>query len=410
MKISNTHSRTSFFWLAGLLSNASGWLFALIANQSLSLADMGNLSLLTNSITLVSIGSLSIAIATNTFGSENTTEAKNTATAFGRLALWSGMVISALFIVASPWWTKHFNFPDSFLIVGLSSFILFLMFPLAWIRGWYQARLSLVFVGSGLLIEAFSKVILATFSLNQSNAFAIIIASMAGASCIAVIFYGLSESLSLLRMLFSPSSLQRQHWIFLVKVMIARIGVISLITIDIFFAKKYLPADQAGIYALLSLVGKAIFFVMQSFYVLITPLIAPSLQDSTQRRWLMAQVLAGAVGLIALLIGLYVFLPEYSIGILLGERYTLIMPYVLLYSIANGVLSIALLVSLYKMLRGQFIFTMLVMVALGTEIFLMQIFNQSIGHIARNVLLASVVMAGSALVTYIATFAKSNRA
>jgi O-antigen/teichoic acid export membrane protein len=401
MKILKNNSHIGFFWLAGLLANASGWLFALIANRSLSLADMGNLSLLVNTITIASIASLSIAIATNTFGSLNNSNAKWITAAFGRLAFLFGVIISIIFLVSSPWWRHYLNFSDSYMVLVLSAIVLFLMFPLSWLRGALQAKLSLVLVGVGLIIEALSKIVIASYSINKSNSLEIVVASIVGASLITIIFYVFAEAISLFKDLSLPGRLEKKHWTFLIKVMVARIGVISLITVDIFFAKKYLSPDQAGIYALLSLVGKAIFFVMQSFYLLITPIIAPALENAQLRKRAITNVLFGAVILISSLIGSYLMFPRFTIGVLLGDRYALIMPYVLSYSIANGILSIALLISLYKMLRGQFIFTMLVIGTLIVEVFLMITFNESIEQIAENVLISSVVLACSAVITFL---------
>lgn len=389
-----------FFWMAGFLANASGWLFALIANRALSLADMGNLSLLINSITIVSILSLSIAIATNTFGAKNRPDSQIAMAAFGRLGLTCGLVISSVFLIASPWWVSYFNYSSSFMSLAISAVILFLMFPLSWIRGVLQAKFLLVVVGVGLIIEALSKIVIASYSIDKINAFEVVIGSIAGASIITIVFYAFSSAASISTTLRSSGKLQRQHWEILLKLMVARIGVISLITVDIFFAKRYLPVDEAGIYALLSLVGKAIFFVMQSFYLLITPAIAPVLDNAQRRKRTISHVLFGAALMISCLISLYVLIPQYSIGILLGERYKLIMPYVLHYAIANGFLSLALLISLYKMLRGQFIFTILVMGALVVEIILMFSFNESIDLIARNVLIASMLLAISSIATF----------
>ncbi len=400
MRISKNKLSIGFFWLAGLVANASGWLFALIANKSLSLEDMGNLALLTNSITLVSIASIAIAVATNTYAAKNSTEAKAITAAFGKLAIYWGLIAAGIFLIGSPWWSSYFNFPNSWLILSLSALTIFLMFPIAWIRGFLQARLFFVLVGVGLLLEATAKVLLTWLSTDNPRAFEIIVAAILSSSIIVLLFYLYGEGNQIIRLFRNTSQLKRSHWIFLIKIMIARIGVIALLTVDIFFAKKYLPPEQAGTYALLSLVGKTIFFIMQSFYILITPLIAPSLSFENQRRKLMIAVLIGASGIIASLIGIYTALPAYSIGLMLGDRYHLIMPYALPYLVACGLLSLALLISLYKMLRGQFIFTVLVLLALGEEILLMMVFNDSIQEIANNVLVASSSLAILAFIIF----------
>ena len=400
MRLSKNRLSIGFFWLAGLVANASGWLFALIANKSLSLEDMGNLALLTNSIALVSIASIAIAVATNTYGAKDTIEAKAIAAAFGKLAVYWGLIAAAIFLFGSPWWSSYFNFPSSWFVLSLSALTIFLMFPIAWIRGFLQARLFFVLVGAGLLLEATAKVLLTWLSINNSRAFEIIVAAIFSSSFIVLFFYLYGQGNQIIGLFRNTCQLKRPHWIFLIKIMIARIGVIALLTVDIFFAKKYLPPEQAGTYALLSLVGKTIFFIMQSFYILITPLIAPSLSFENQRRSRMIAVLIGASGIIASLIGVYTLLPAYSIGLMLGDRYHLIMPYVFPYLVACGLLSLALLISLYKMLRGQFIFTILVLLALGEEMLLMLVFNDSIYEIANNVLIASSTLTMLACIVF----------
>ena len=393
-----------FLWLAGLLANATGFLFTLLANRSLSLEQMGNLGFFTNLIALASIVSVAIGVTTNRFQALyfKNTQVDNygyTAT-FGSIAAFAGGIVFLLYLVLVPWWTNSFSFPLQWSLILATGTTLMVMFPLAWLRSVWQAHSLFVLVGIGLLSESFLKVSLGLMASLSSQPFFWFMASMGISSFAALLIMYIPKHQLLKQVTRKIRPLKNEHWNFLGQTLLQRVGVISLLTIDILFAKFFLSPEQAGIYALLSISGKIIYFLTQSLYVLVTPMISPYLEQTKKRRYLFAIIMGVVLAFSCGIIILYAWLPRLSLGLMLGERYILILPYIFKYSVACGLLSLALIATLYKLLRQQYILSALVLVGLIVEIGLMMRFHNSLDQLVNNVLLSAAVLVILLSLTY----------
>lgn len=386
-----------FLWLAGLLANATGFLFTLLANRSLSLEQMGNLGFFTNIIALASIASVAVGVVTNRyqalyFKNKQPDKYGYTAT-FGTLAALMGGVVLLLYLSLAPWWTKSFAFPFQWPLLLATGAALSIMFPLAWLRSVWQAHSLFILVGIGLLGESLLKVALGLMAGSSHQPFFWFMAAMAVSSLAALLIMYIPRYQLLQQVTKKLKPLEIEHWNFLGQTLIQRVGVISLLTIDILFAKYFLSPEQAGIYALLSVSGKIIYFLTQSLYVLVTPMISPYLEQTKKRRFLFVIILGTVFMFAGGTIILYAWLPSVSLGLMLGQRYILIQPYIFKYSVACGLLSLALIATLYKLLRQQYLLSALVLVGLIVEISLMVSYHQTLDQLVNNVLVSAVVLA-----------------
>lgn len=383
-------------WSAGLFANASGWLFTLLANRHLSLIEMGNLGFYTNLIALVSIGSVAIAVTTNRFQAlavtHNKLSAYGYAGALGKIALLCGLGVFTLYIFLAPWWTVHLDFPLHWSLLVITGMAFLIMFPIAWLRSVLQAHAFFSLVGTGLFLEGIAKVALGLLATSATQPFFWFMSAMTFSSLAALLSMWLAKKKLVAQVVLVTKTLKKEHWLFMSQTLLQRIGVVSLLTIDVLAAKYFLVPQEAGVYALLSLSGKVIFFLTQSLYVLVTPLISPYLKQDSKRRLLFGAMMATTAGMGIVLISAYVALPRLSLGLMLGERYHLILPYIARYSVASGLLSLVLIAALYKLLRQQYLVSALVLVGLGIEAGLMMRFHQSLNHLVNNVLWSAVAL------------------
>lgn len=394
-----------FLWFAGLFANATGFLFTLLANRSLSLEQMGNFGFFTNIIALASIASVAVGVVTNRYQAiyfKNKQPDKYGYTAsFGTLTALMGGVVLVLYLALAPWWTKSFAFPLQWPLLLATGAALSIMFPLAWLRSVWQAHSLFVLVGIGLLGESLIKVALGLLAGSSHQPFFWFMAAMAVSSLAALLIMYIPRHQLLQQVTKKLKPLEIEHWNFLGQTLIQRVGVISLLTIDILFAKYFLSPEQAGIYALLSVSGKIIYFLTQSLYVLVTPMISPYLEQTKKRHFMFAAIMTVTVFLISGIIFLYTYYPQYSLGMMLGQRFLLIQPYVVSYSLASGFLSLALIATLYKLLRKQYATSGLVIFGLFIEVLLMFMRHQTIKHLVENVLWTSLFLVIVLSVAYV---------
>jgi O-antigen/teichoic acid export membrane protein len=391
-------------WVANLTANSAGWVFTLLANRSLSLEQMGNLGFYTNLTALVSIASVAFGVSTNRFQALYVKNKQSdnygyTAT-FGSLAALVGGFILVLYLLLAPWWTKSFAFPFQWPLLLVTGATFVIMFPLAWLRSVWQAHALFLLVGIGLLCEAATKVALGLVAGSSSKPFFWFMASMGISALVALLVIYIPKHRLLKQVTHKLKPLDNEQWNFLGQTILQRIGMISLLTVDILFAKYFLPPEQAGIYALLSLSGKIVYFLTQSIYVLVTPLISPYLEQTKKRRYLFGAIMGSAFVFISGVIFLYTWLPSLSLGLMLGERYSLIQPYIFRYSVASGLLSLALIATLYKLLRQQYLVSAFVLVGLVVEVVLMMRFHQTLDQLVNNVLWSAIALVTMLVVTF----------
>lgn len=128
--------------------------------------------------------------------------------------------------------------------------------------------------------------------------------------------------------------------------LITTLGIIGLANVDIILVKKFLPADQAGLYSSISLLGKIILYVATPLSQVAFSFFTGS--DSKHNSLLILVILTlvylgiGTVSTVA-----YFFFPELVIGIIFGSKFLIISNLIWMAAIFGTLYS---LVALY----GQF--------------------------------------------------------
>ena len=380
------------YWIGGMVASSLGFIFTLLANRTLSIEEMGTLAFFVQLVTIASIGSVAIGITANAQMAGK--KKQNIVSSGYRLFGWSlivGAGLTMLYVLSAPWWQREFQISLSWLSILLSSLLFVIMYLLAWYRGLMNAKQLFVLSALVLMIEAAIKIFLAYIFYIRGDSVNVFLLSLPGSALVALLLsvyisrdYMSSLNLSL--------SLDPRTWSLLSQSILSRIGMVLLLSADIILAKFYLDPHDAGVYAVLSIVGKIIYFVTQSIYTLLTPLIAPSLHDAKKRRKKMVGVMGLCFFVCMLMVGVFNLLPKMSLGLLLGDRYLLILPYVLRYSVAISILSLVFLGTLYQVLRGKYLFTLLVFVCLLGEVILVGFMHNDVGQIVDIVLGVSVLV------------------
>jgi len=153
--------------------------------------------------------------------------------------------------------------------------------------------------------------------------------------------------------------------------LVSSVSVAAFLTGDVILAKHYLSPDDAGKYALLSLVGKMIFFFGSLLNTFILPVVSRAEGKGKDARREFAKLFGGTVfltGGAALGLGLG---GSYFVPFLLGARAESIVQYVPLYALAMALFTLSSTMTLYGLARKRYVFpaiTLVVLVALWQDI------------------------------------------
>ncbi|NMC35714.1 hypothetical protein GYA49_01575 [Candidatus Beckwithbacteria bacterium] len=384
-----------FFWFASIVGNICSWAHNLIASHNLNLPQFANFTIYQTFQYLFSIFTVSYMIAVNRFGSAyfKSKSSKTISPVYFSLffSIVLGLVSSGLYLLTISWWTKYLHFSAITWFFPLSTLLFLISVPLSWTRGIFNAQEQYVTSGVSHLLESFSKIILAGLATLIFYKFAFISLALPFSMLIAFVIalFQLKKPLQILFAKPIKLSISKSFLHFYLQAIVLQIGALTLINIDVLLVKHYFSPQQAGVYALLSLVGKTILFGSQSFAYLLIPIVSSKIEkgEATQKAFFL--ILLITTGSAALASALFYFLPNLVLRLLLGSHYQLVLPYLGAYQLAMIGLTIALTFSVYHLLKKRFLYTLLVVIALVFETVLIILRHQTLTQVVGNVLLAA---------------------
>lgn len=128
----------------------------------------------------------------------------------------------------------------------------------------------------------------------------------------------------------------------------------AFLNIDVLLAKHYLPAEQAGAYALLSLAGKMVFFFGSLLAPFITSIVSRHEGAATDSRKDFYRLFKGTLIFTFLaFLGVGV-LGKYTIPLLFGNNFEIIAQYLLPYAAAMGLFTVANTVVSYYLAKRKY--------------------------------------------------------
>ncbi len=135
------------------------------------------------------------------------------------------------------------------------------------------------------------------------------------------------------------------------------LAVTMFLSIDVLLAKHYLSADDAGRYALLSLVGKMIFFFGSLLNVFIVSFVSRAEGEGEDPARSFKKIFYGTFFLtLSAGFGLYIFGAQ-LIPLFFGPRAADILPYVGLYSASMMLFTISATIATYQLARKRYLFS-----------------------------------------------------
>jgi len=297
-------------------------------------------------------------------------------------------LIFAIFIPVSLFLSDFLKIDLSLLaLTGLFIFVAFLM-PL--VRGILQGRKKFVGLGLNMILEASVKIILAV-SL-------VIYGWRVWGSIIGILMGGTAAFLSVF--LFTTDILSKKRksmefkgiYSYSLPVFVAIVSLVLIYSLDIILAKRFFNPEIAGKYAVISMLGKMIFFGTYSIGKAMFPLASEKHESGKPTSEILGKSLkiVSLLSLIALLV--YLFFPKLIIRIFFGSAYVDVFNILFIIGLAFTFLSIANIIILYNFSvnKTKKTFSLLFFVIL--EIILLSIFNSNLFEFSISVLIVSFLI------------------
>ena len=258
-----------------------------------------------------------------------------------------GLKISLIiFIVSIPLiYLLAYFLNISFLLVFLTSTLIFFIFLLPTTRGLMQGMQQFNSLGGNMIIEGSLKLVFSIlFVLGGMKVYGAITGLLLGVIFafvfsllpLGAIFKSKRKDVKITNVYRSSSAI--------ILVLVAIMGVQS---IDIIIAKRIFSDVVAGQYAVLNLMGKIIFFGTIAISKVMLPISSEKFENGGKTRKILIKSLL-SVGVLSL-VGLFFYglFPELIVGLLFGEEYLAVSSFVLLMGVAFTFFALANVVLLY---------------------------------------------------------------
>ena len=170
---------------------------------------------------------------------------------------------------------------------------------------------------------------------------------------------------------------------------------------DILLVKHYFDSLEAGLYASLALIGRAVYFVAWMFVMLLLPAVVQKQKDGEPT----APILFKYVGYISLLSFVIVttcyLLPELIISILFGEAYISMASLLWQYALATSLFAISNIFAYYFLSLDQYIPVIFSGILGIAQILLVVFFHNSLAIIVQMQIIAMVSLLIAQLIYFV---------
>ncbi len=187
------------------------------------------------------------------------------------------------------------------------------------------------------------------------------------------------------------------------------ISTIAFLSLDVVLAKHYLPADQAGLYALTALIGKMILFLAGLATPFVIPLVSRNEGAKKDSKKILNFTVLGTLSLsvpAALLLLLY---GDIIIPLMFGANAVFTLPFIPLIVISMVAMSMAKVYGDYYIAKKYYTFTIIAIIFAGFELVLLSIFHANIWSFVLSMCLtwisySAVVLLLHALSSHVKSF------
>jgi O-antigen/teichoic acid export membrane protein len=240
--------------------------------------------------------------------------------------------------------SRYLNVPSSVLIAILAVGIAFYA-PVGVRRGAMQGLCLFPRLSATFVVEATTRFVIGVALILMGYGVLGGVGAISVAVVMAYFIPGVPKSLRIKAVEEQPASFAEAF-----QAIVFFVGQVIINNIDIVMVKHFFPADQAGLYAAVALVGRVLYFVAWSVVSAMFPVSASVKKEheSPNVIWLPMALVAGISALFILLVSAF---PQVIMGAIFGRAFATTSSLLSLYAIATAIYAIAMVLMAYEISR-----------------------------------------------------------
>ncbi len=169
---------------------------------------------------------------------------------------------------------------------------------------------------------------------------------------------------------------------------------------DILLVKHYFPAQEAGLYASLALIGRVVYFVTWMFVMLLLPTVVDKKKKGENTKPVLLKYTGYIIVLACAIVGCAFLFPVFSVQVLFGDAYISIAPLLGWYALATSFFAVSNIFAYYFLSLDHYIPVLIAALMGGLQIVLIVFFH----HDLFQVVLMQVLAMGLLLVLQVSYF------
>ena len=386
-------SPEGFFLFALFVANVINFLFNVFLGRQLSLEYFGLVTFVNTLWSFVTIFTSTYGTTVNhhiAYTSSSTNSKWDGAWLLALLRRGSlGMsIVSVVWIFVVPYLSSYFRVDELTLYLFTPVFIF--GFSGAAMRGFIQGKLRFYVASAAVLFEPISKFILAAIMVfvgrpdlsYLSVPYSVVLAS-------AFVFIWVFRDVRTVHGSESEPPVHVFPKQFYMAALIGNIGTLLFLNVDLLLVKHYFSSVVSGEYALLSLVGKMVFFMgTLPLSLLITLVSRVEGKGRNPRRTFYKIYLLTGIFVVGSVFVFWMF-GDILVPFLFGPRASVIFPYLLMYTSALGFFTLTNVIVTYHLAREHFIFPFLILLSAISVAILVSLNHSTLHEVVESIFLVS---------------------
>jgi len=351
--------------VAMMLSNGLNFVYNAYLGRNLSFEEFGLITLVNTFLFIATMflsgfGSTINHRVAYLFGAHKQASAIKFFTLTRRNALFFVLVLAFFWMLSATTISRVFQIEDPHLVLVFSPVFLFLVFMIAG-RSFLSGTFAFGQVALIYLTESITKLVSVFILVNagySSYAYLSIPFSIVCAAIVsAVILFGRVKKPKIEDVVLSEEI--KFPFSFYFAAIFSGLSTTAFLSIDVLLAKHYLPPVQAGEYALLSLVGKMVYFSGSLLNAFMIPYVSRDLGKGKNPNTAFYTLFALEAFLALNAFALFGLLGFITIPFLFGEKSLTIVPYLTLYTFGIVMFTLTNTIVQYRLIRHNYVFPVL---------------------------------------------------
>lgn len=378
------------YWGANMLAAVFNWLFTIQAGRILTNEQFAVLSVFLSLQYLLSVPGAALATTVSRFTAYYSEKGEQQKYFYFFRQYWWlawGLAITSLlfFLRFAGAIEAFFGIDTDFLMYVFAIFVV-PFFLLMFESGTLSGQLAFSWVAVLIVVEAFVKFLfLSSYQSFDFHPLTIAVGALPVATLSAwVVSVLIGRSFHPLPTRAVASDKQiGETYKFLGNSLFAGLGVTLIYSLDVLLVTHYLSTGEAGTFAIVSLLGKILYFGAGSLLSLLIPITAraQAKNETGQKPFLILLSIIAFFGFSVW--GAYVLFPEFIVNALLGAKGLVALPYLSQYALAMVFLVMTNVFSTYNLAKKNYFPSFLIIIAAIAEVVLIANFHSSIEQVVE---------------------------